>query len=356
MSGAIATAAIVAGGIGAAGSVAGAAISSHAAGNAASTQASAADRAAQLQYQASQEALQFQKQQFAQQQANMLPWLQSGAGALANLDYLLGITPATGGGYSTSGTPTANTSTLQRPTVPTGLAGMGQVIGSKLSPQYELGQPGSNPIPANGSTGPNQINASPNTSLGAFGSLMQPFGEQFSAPTALTEQSDPGFQARLKLGTDALERSAAARGGVLTGGTAKALDTYAQDYASNEYGNVYSRAYNDWATKYNVYNQNQTNQYNRLASLAGVGQQTANQMGLMSQNASNNVSSNLLNTAAQMGQQYNNAAAANASGYVGSANAWNGAIGGASNSIINAILMNQLSKPTSTASVGWGSW
>ena len=41
-----------------------------------------------------------------------------------------------------------------------------------------------------------------------------------------------GFQ----LGTDTLQHSAAARGSVLTGGTAKALDTYAQDYASNEYG------------------------------------------------------------------------------------------------------------------------
>ena len=340
--------------IGVAGSIGGAAIASHGASSAANTQAAAADRAAQLQYQASQEALAFQKQQFAQQQADMLPWLQSGAGALANLNYLMGITPATGGPGAPAtgpGVPSA-TYALQRPPAKVSAA---DVLSGNYEPQSAVYRPlapsSTTALPAVGN-----LSASPNTNLGAFGSLMQPFGEQFQAPTGITEQNDPGFQARLKLGTDALERSAAAKGGVLTGGTAKALDTYAQDYASNEYGNVYNRAYNDWATKYNAYNQNQTNQYNRLASLAGVGQQTAQQLGMLGQNAANGVSSNLLNTASNMGQQYNNAAAANASGYVGSANAWANGIGGATNSVMNTYLMNQLLGKNQSAPVGWGSW
>src|SRR5262245_16484817 len=46
----------------------------------------------------------------------------------------------------------------------------------------------------------------------------------------------PGFQFRLGEGLKALERSAAARGTLLTGGTLKGLEKYAQNFASNEYG------------------------------------------------------------------------------------------------------------------------
>jgi hypothetical protein len=47
----------------------------------------------------------------------------------------------------------------------------------------------------------------------------------------------PGFQFRLDQGLQGLQRSAAARGTLLTGGTLKGLTRYAQDYASNEYQN-----------------------------------------------------------------------------------------------------------------------
>jgi hypothetical protein len=171
---------------------------------------------------------------------------------------------------------------------------------------------------------------------------MQPYSEKFVAPDGLTEQNDPGYQARLSLGMQAMDRSAAARGSVLTGGVVQAENQAAQDYASNEYGNVYNRAFNQYAQNYNQYEQNQANQYNRLAALAGVGQQTAQQLGLLGNQASQNVSSNLLGTAANMGQDYQNAAAANASGYVGGANAWSGALGNAGNSLSNLMLLKQL--------------
>ncbi len=174
------------------------------------------------------------------------------------------------------------------------------------------------------------------------GSLTASYPGSFTAPTGLTEQNDPGFQARLKLGTDAIQRSAAARGGVVTGGTAKALDTYGQDYASNEYGNVYNRALSDYTTNFNAYNTNQANQYNRLAALSGVGQTTANQLANQGQAASNNVSSNLLNTAQNIGQNINQAGAATASGYVGAGNAWNQGLSGTAGNLTNLALLSNL--------------
>ena len=77
----------------------------------------------------------------------------------------------------------------------------------------------------------------------------------FEAPTGLNYMNDPGYEARLKMGTDAIQHAAAARGGILSGGTLKALARYGQDYGTNEFGNVFNR-------------QLQTAGYN-----AGVGQQ-----------------------------------------------------------------------------------
>jgi hypothetical protein len=122
----------------------------------------------------------------------------------------------------------------------------------------------------------------------------------FTAPTNVTEQNDPGFQTRLAEGQKALERSAAARGGVLSGGTAKAENQQAQDYASNEYGNVYNRAFNEYATKYNQFQTNQTNKFNRYASISGLGQTTANQLGQFGQQSANNTG-NLLMAGSQYG-------------------------------------------------------
>jgi hypothetical protein len=97
----------------------------------------------------------------------------------------------------------------------------------------------------------------------------------FTAPTDLTEQNDPGFQARMKMGTDAIERSAAARGTLLTGGLLKGLTRYAQDYASNEYNNVYNRALGQYQQAYSIFNNNQGNLFNRLSNLGSIGENAA---------------------------------------------------------------------------------
>lgn len=54
-------------------------------------------------------------------------------------------------------------------------------------------------------------------------------------------EQDPGYQFRLQQGEQAINRSAAARGGRLGGDTLKALNDYAQGQASQEYGNFAAR-------------------------------------------------------------------------------------------------------------------
>jgi hypothetical protein len=177
---------------------------------------------------------------------------------------------------------------------------------------------------------------------GGFGSLTQGYGQTFQAPTGLTEQNDPGYQARMQLGTDAIQRSAAARGGVLTGGTAKALDQFGQDYGSNEYGNVYNRALNTFGTNYGVWNNDNNNAFSRLMGLTGVGQNASNSLGSFGQSSANNVTQNLLGTGQQIGQDYGNAGAANASGIYNQGAALSGGINGVTGNLSQLLMLKQL--------------
>jgi hypothetical protein len=61
------------------------------------------------------------------------------------------------------------------------------------------------------------------------------------------------------------------------------------------------------------------------------------------QAASNNVTGNLLSSAQQQGQDYQNAAAATASGYVGGANAYGSALNGIGGNLSNLALLSTLS-------------
>jgi hypothetical protein len=148
--------------------------------------------------------------------------------------------------------------------------------------------------------------------------------KQFSAPTNVTEQNDPGFQFRLQQGQQALERSAAARGGLLTGGTAKDLADYQQGRASDEYGNVYGRAFNQFQDARNTFYNNQNNLYNRLMGVSGAGQNAANTLTGAGGNSAGMVGNIDMTSAGQVGQDLTNAGTARASGYVGANNAYSG--------------------------------
>jgi len=70
----------------------------------------------------------------------------------------------------------------------------------------------------------------------------------FAAPTGDTMLQEPGFQFRLDQGRKALEASAAGRGVLRSGGTLKDILGYGQNFASQEYGNVYNRALQEYDT------------------------------------------------------------------------------------------------------------
>jgi hypothetical protein len=145
--------------------------------------------------------------------------------------------------------------------------------------------------------------------LGQLRDLLGPGGGLTGSFQPGDISNDPGYQFRLAQGQKALERSAAARGGLLSGGTAKALDRYSQGLASDEYMNAYNR----WRA-------NQGDVFNRFASLAGVGQTSVGQLGQAGQNYAN-----------MMGQNIMGAGNARAAGIVGGANAWGSALGQGSN-------------------------
>lgn len=149
--------------------------------------------------------------------------------------------------------------------------------------------------------------------------LLQGYGS-FQAPTGLNYQNDPGYQARLQLGTDAIDNSAAARGDLLSGNTLKALTDYGQTFGSNEYGNVYNRALQNYQTNAGNFYQTQANTFNRLSGLGAMGLQA----GGMANNA-NQFYNQIYDQAMNMS---NLGGLAAAGGIMGSSNAWQGALGG----------------------------
>lgn len=162
---------------------------------------------------------------------------------------------------------------------------------------------------------------------GQFGN----FTDKFTAPTMQDAQNDPGYAFGLQQGEGAIQNSAAARGKLFSGNTSEALAKFGNDYASTKYNDVYQRALGQFQQNYGIFENNQTNNFNRLAALSGVGQQAATTLGQEGAAASNNVSNTLLTSGAQIGQNINNAGAARASGYAANGNIWGSVFGGLGN-------------------------
>lgn len=106
------------------------------------------------------------------------------------------------------------------------------------------------------------------TALSQLMGGMGPNGQFMQEYSGQDIYDDPSYQFRLQQGQDSIQSGAAAQGGLLSGATQKALLNYGQDAASQEYGNAYNR-----------FNADQTNQYNRLSNLVGLGQNAAAQQG-----------------------------------------------------------------------------
>jgi hypothetical protein len=154
-------------------------------------------------------------------------------------------------------------------------------------------------------------------------------------PSAFTGQvnlgQDPGYAFRLAEGQKALERSAAARGGLISGSALKAAQRYGQEMGSQEYGNAYQRALD----VYNAAVQRESTGYNRLASLAGVGQTTAQQLGQAGQQYGANASNLAMTNAANQGNALLAAGQARSSAYQGYGSAAGQAFGGIGNYLQN---------------------
>jgi hypothetical protein len=117
-------------------------------------------------------------------------------------------------------------------------------------------------------------------------------GAQGGAPAAGADRyggfyASPGYQFRMDQGTQAYDRSASARGRLLSGAQVKAQTRYGQGVASEEFGNY----------------------TNRLAAIAGLGQSGTQGAGNAAANYAQNGSNALMNSGM-----------ARASGYLGTAN------------------------------------
>lgn len=133
----------------------------------------------------------------------------------------------------------------------------------------------------------------PLSSYMASNGLNTPWTTPFQAPTELSYQNDPGYLERMKLGTQAIQRSAAAKGTLLTGGTLKDLTDYAQTFASNEYDKVYGRAKDEYGMAYDIFNNNQNTLWNRLSGMSNTGMTAASQYGQNATGYGNNMANNI---------------------------------------------------------------
>lgn len=285
------------------GAVAGAAISSRGAKDAAKEQTKGGDAS-----------IAETRRQYDQTREDFAPARETGSQALAAIAHGLGLS-----GYSKPGTAQplsfdewqAQQPAVAQPGVVQTIAG--RVTGGRLEnpnkkpdprAAYEQYVQGFQPT---GAENPNAVPAGD-------------FNRDF---TIADFQKDPGYQFRMDEGSHALEGSAAARTGIQNGRTLKELERYGQDYASGEYSNAYSRFNNDRTTR-----------FNRLASIAGVGQTATGATATAGANASNNVADTII------GQ-----ANARAAGRVGEANAVNNGIQTLGNYYLNQRFGSPSSAP-----------
>lgn len=181
---------------------------------------------------------------------------------------------------------------------------------------------------------------------GGYGDLLAPFTEQFSyddfkAPTMDDLKSSPGFQASLDRASNTLQRSAAAKGSLLSGSTLQSLSDQTADLTSQGYSDLFKQdaqtyqtnrgnAYDAYKERRANFYQNQDSPYAKLMGLASLQQQDT-----QGQRQINLGYAGLANQAMSGGaNQYNSlltgGANAQASGIMGQSNAYQGLYGAAS--------------------------
>lgn len=269
----------------------------------------ASKSAAKKQAKGAKKAAQLQQEQYMQTREDQMPFLEAGYGATNRLNELLGLGPQ----FDTS---------FQNFDAAKYLAANPDAQAWVQGKQRERRQPASLEQLAyehytsdeerrgQARTGDFFRNQAP---AADYGKYARDFGMQ-------DFQADPGYAFRMSEGLKALDRQAASRGGLISGGALKAAQRYGQDLGSQEYQNAFNR-----------YQVNRANQLTPLQSMSGMGQTTAQQLGSAGQNYATNA-----------GNAYGAAAQAQASGYMGMANAIGQGVGQymgyqSNNSLINAL-------------------
>jgi hypothetical protein len=160
------------------------------------------------------------------------------------------------------------------------------------------------------------LGLSSNVNAPGYGSMAKEF-------TGQDMYKDPGYAFRLNEGIKALDRSAAARGGLLSGNQLRGVTQFGQDYATSEYQNAFNR-----------YQAERAARLNPLQSLAGQAQSTANTLTNAAGNLGAGESGALMAGGNAAAAGLIGAGNARASGYVGSANAWGNTIGNLTNAYV----------------------
>lgn len=166
-----------------------------------------------------------------------------------------------------------------------------------VEPDTRIGFGPGGPDPGGGATG-GMPPGTGGTGLPS-GYLSQTFGpQQFAAGM------DPGYQWRLQQGAQGVMNTASAGSGSLSGPALKALMEYNQGAASQEFGSAFDR-----------FQTQQGNIFQRLSSVAGMGQSAAAGVGQQGVATAGNIGANIVG-----------AANAGAAGQIGAANAYGGAL------------------------------
>jgi hypothetical protein len=319
--------------------VIGGAMMSSAAGNAASTQADAANRASDLQAQSTRESLDFQREMYGQQRADIAPYRQAGLTAQNRLLTLLGLAPTA----DTMAAPTTFDEAGYNRAVDAYYAqqqaGAGGAGGGTFTPGYfqDSGQESGGDVYIQPTFVPGPAGVA-----GAGGGMAMPTREQFTTTMPVDQlrvdqaspdfgryardfsmqdfEQDPGYAFRMSEGLKALDRQAAARGGLISGSALKGAQRFGQALGSQEYGSAFDR-----------YQINRANQLNPLMSITGYGQTSTNTLGGYGSNLASNAANTMAAGSAAQANALGAAGQARASGYVGQANALNAALGNLTN-------------------------
>lgn len=223
-----------------------------------------------------------------------------------------------------------------------------------------------------GAAGTSNANLNPYAAAGATAAtqLNDVAANGNQQPTLQQLQISPAYQFQLQQGEDALNRSAAAQGGAVSGGDVKSTENFAQGMA----GTAYENAFNNFETA-------QQNNVQNLTGIANAGQnatisQNANTMnaaqygattgntaattdaslgvnaaqygGSLTTNSQTNIGQNMIQANNTAGNDIMQSANARAAGILGKSSAIQGAVNGVASSLPGPLPANPFAAPAPT--------